>query len=237
MPENREEMIDLYLKLVGEQHAKNICDEIENDKSEIDNLEYPHALDVWFETFHKARYKKQRAQKRRNTFYKFSARIAAVLIITAIVLGVITYSVEAFRIDFLNFFVNENSNSLHIVSKKVTQGDELLDGYRDLYVLGFVPEGFVLEDVQGIEGHIFTSYVRGEQQIHFGQDKGEVDISLDNERHKISYGKLSNGNKTIIAASDEDNIIVWQNDAYTFIIDGDIDLETLKKMAESIIWK
>ena len=237
MPNHKDDMLDLYLKHIGEQHAYNINKELEKNKEAIENIDFPKELDEWFENFTKQRYRKQRIKKRMQTLYKSSARIAAVLVLIITILGVVTFSVEAFRIDFLNFFVTEKSNNLEIKSRRVVQGEDLLEDYEDLYVLGYVPEGFVLSDVEGIKEHLLITYINGNKRIDFMQHFSDIDISLDNERMKITYEELKGGEQAIFSQSADYNSIVWENDICTFVLSGEADIKTLKEMAESIIWK
>lgn len=237
MNKDREEIIDIFLKSIGEQHAKNVCDELESHAEEIEKIEYPKELDEWFEAFNKKRLRKRRYSRLWKKMPMLAGRVAAILLVTVIALGIVTFSVEAFRIEFLNFFISQDQRSVNIESRTTTEDNDALKNYSDLYILQYVPDGFHLEEITGIEGHWVMLYVNGEKTIDFLQHKGEYSISLDNERMKISYGELKNGEKAVFSESADYNSIVWENDAYNFILGGNMDMDTLKEMAENINWK
>lgn len=231
---SQEELMNSYLKLVGEEYAKIVSEEFD-EIAEVD--EYPENLDRWFSEYNKKNKNRQKRKKLATNSYKYMRRIVAVFVAVLIVSAVITLNVEALRIEFLTFFINENSDNIHIQTESIEQRETILDDYHELYVLGYIPEGFVIDNILDMELDVKLTYTYQDMRITFTQHKGEADINIDNERSNIKEYTLSNGEISILSKDNNYGSIVWENDTYTFIIYGNVDEKTIIKMAENIIWK
>ena len=231
---SQEALIDSYLKLVGEEYGKKVALEFDVIPETSD---YPESLDTWFNDFNKKIKNKIRRKKRKTNYYKYFSGIAAVFVAILIVSTVITLNVEALRVEVLNFFIEEDSESTHIRAGKMIPGDTLLDEYHGMYVLNYVPEGFILDDVMDFTINTRMTYLYQDRRIFFSQDKGEVDIQIDNERSVITEYILPTGESAILSDGDGYSAIIWENNVRTFMISGDVDKEMIIKMAESMSWK
>ena len=81
------------------------------------------------------------------------------------------------------------------------------------------------------------TYLYQEKRIVFIQQKGSLDTNIDNERMKVTPYKLENGENAILSESDDYTSIVWKNDTNTFIIEGNIDRDSIIMMVENVDYK
>lgn len=234
LKDSKEQLFDSYLKLVGDEYAKIISEEVDKEPMVSD---YPKSLDLWFESYNKRLKRKHNIKKFANKSYTYLRRIAAVFVVVVIVSTILVLNVEAVRIEFLNFFINEESNNIHIQSEIKTQEDLLLEDYHGLYLLGYVPEGYILKDILNINDNVTMTYLYQEKRIVFIQQKGSLDTNIDNERMKVTPYKLENGENAILSESDDYTSIVWKNDTNTFIIEGNIDRDSIIMMVENVDYK
>lgn len=233
--QSQDALMESYLKLVGEEYARSIGEEYDEIPEDID---YPKSLDQWFKAFNGKIKKINKAKKRKANSYKYFIRIAAAFVAVLIVSTVITLNVDALRVEVLNFFIEQDNRSMHIQAGRTAPGDAILEEHHGLYVLGYVPEGFVLEEVNNMDSFMVSmSYVYQDRYIRFSQEGGQVDIQIDNERSVITEYQLSSGENAIVSEWDGYSLILWENDRLTFMITGDIDGGSLIKMAESMVWK
>ena len=145
MSGNHKKILDEYLKIASDEYFKGI--EEENDKlmEEYKDTYYPKSLDTWFYDLMDQKEKKSKHKKQIKTLFSFARKSAAVFVGVLLIGLVVTLTVDAIRIEFLNLFVektnqyNEYSLSSDDLQKYVEQ-----DGLY--YYPRYIPEGYKLNE-------------------------------------------------------------------------------------------
>lgn len=160
-----------------------------------------------------------------NVKPKLSKNTIKFLLIAAILLAVATTAVAVPRTR--EYIVNKFSNYSEY---------EVLDRNKYYEVdsppkLNYIPDGFVLTDNEYIE-HV--EYADGNMKFTVTKHSLKGQIGFDTEEYP-SEEIMINGIKGVYYRADEDYAgIIFNNDRYTYSVDGNIDKEELVKIAQNI---
>jgi hypothetical protein len=145
--ERLEKLNEMFIYNIGYEHINNICEETDNLLKKYKDIEVPDNLNEWFIKYNKEVSKKEKRRESQKQFFKYSKRVAAVLVVLGITGSVLTMRVEAFRVLFFNIMI-ETSQKFSLVSQEQNNTsnfiDELPRDWSDYYYPTYLPEGYSL---------------------------------------------------------------------------------------------
>jgi hypothetical protein len=231
---SEEDMMEAYYKMIGEAHIDNIIEELEEDKNNIDKLIVPKSLDNWFESFERGRKKEVNRKKWMKRARKLSSRAAVFILVLIACMTVVTMSVEAFRIRFFNFFIEENENYTEIEKREDVSNQGVPDiEVENFFYLSYLPTGYSFESYTVVGDSIIIQYSSGEEIIIFNQSKGDANYQIDTEGADIRGIPVGEGSGKLLL-KDGRSILLWSFDEYSYYIKAHINEEEIIKMAENL---
>lgn len=106
----------------------------------------------------------------------------------------------------------------------------------DVFLPQYIPEGYIVDEVQMFDKFISASYIAEEKYIIFVQDEySNFSMSIDNEDYIIKEAKI-NGNEGYLLLNKDgyNNICLFYENNYCYTISGPLDEYELKKIAKSV---
>lgn len=231
---SEDDMMKTYYKMIGEAHVENIVEELSSKENEVDQVIVPKSLDKWFDSFDKKRKQMANRKKWMKRARKISSRVAVFLIILITCMTVVTMSVDAFRIRFFNFFVEEKGNYTEIEKREDESNQSIPDITQEIFFyLSYVPSGYSYKGHTIVGDIIIIQYSNKDETIIFNQSKGNANYQLDTEEAEIIEIPLE-GSSGQLVLKDGRCTLFWSIDDNSFYIKGLIDEEEIIKMAENL---
>lgn len=222
---NEQERLESMLDEIMKDAASAAAEDLGNQIPEPDE-------DVTFSAEHEAAMHKlfmaERKRLRRKKWVSYSKRAACIILVLAILSGITVFSVEAWRVKFLNFvFHTEEPNTDFNFSSPDTsfQNDEI--------TLGYIPEGFTLAEDHSTETSVELFFDTDEQYFSISINSIDSNFSIDTENGSIEHITV-NGVEAIFTSNHNINALVWHTQDYSFTILGNISKEDIIKIAENI---
>jgi|LSQX01.2.fsa_nt_gb hypothetical protein len=231
----QEKMMESFYRYISYRHSENVAKEFDEIRELAKDVEYPKELDDWFNDYLKKSKKAEMKRKRIDTMKRIASRVAIVAICLGFGLAVITASVDAFRIRFLNFLtdVTQRYTSLQV---------EEIKGKEDIFTINwsnyFLPEyvigGYSINRIQefGNNKMIFYQNSRGDE-IQFSQSPNSNNYQIDTENADTTE-IIINDTKGILVDKNGLITLLWYNTDNTFFLIGKTDKEEIVRMAESV---
>lgn len=196
-----------------------------------ENIEIP-SDEIIFSKEHEEKMKKLfRLEKRkedRKKNFKYAQRVACVFLAFVLVSGVTLFSVEAWRIKFLNFVLelNEPNTDFNFNDNGGTTYSD------DNVILHYVPMGFEMVQDSSTKTKIILHYESGEKYFSFSTDNKNANISIDTEDATIENLKI-NGCDAIYSSNKNINILMWYDEETIYFVMGNILKDEIIKIAEN----
>jgi len=231
---SEDNMMEAYYKMIGEAHVDNIIEELEKNKYDIDQMAVPKSLDNWFDSFERRRKKTFNRKKWIKRTRRLSSRAAVFLVILIACMTVVTMSVDAFRIRFFNFFIDEKDNYTEIEKREDVSNQGVPDiDVEDFFYLSYLPTGYSFESYTIVGDSIIIQYSSQGDNIIFNQSKGDTNYQLDTEDSDVREVPLGEGGGQLIFKDDR-IMLFWSVNEESFLIKGAISEHELIKMAENL---
>ena len=164
---------------------------------------------------------------RGDRYHRFTKNTARIILIAAILLAIATVTLAATV--GREFIVHKFSNFSTYSVVDETDVDDVND-----IVVGYIPEGFKLDNKIGEKSFINYTYSNNNDWISIYKTKIDSKIEIDTEYKNIEYLTI-NGFEVIYYNDNSDfNGIVWNNGYFIYRVQGNIYKDELIKIAESI---
>jgi hypothetical protein len=231
----QEQMMESFYRYVSYRHCENVAKEFDEIKDLAKDIEYPKELDDWFNDYLKKSKKAEMKMKRLNTIKRIVSRVAMVAIGLGIGLTMMTFSVETFRIRFLNFLTDVTQRYTSFQVEEIKDKEDTISiNWSNYYLPEYIIDGYSINRIQEFgENRIIYYQTNQGEEIQFSQSPNSSNYQIDTE----------NADKTEITINDTKGILVdkngiitllWYNTHNTFFLMGKTDKEEIVKMAESI---
>ena len=180
-------------------------------------------------------YKKGRKRRRNNQIFKTMAMTAAVLLLTFIFYPPIFGKVSAWFIKTFNLNINDKGEYTEFrLEPKNNQSIEEFEGY---YYPRYIPDKYEVNIKNNMEtiGTIIYSNKTDDSSITYSFSTLSAPLQLDTENCSKENILINDCMGLLYKKEDNSrNIIIYQNDEYKFVVSGNIDVDTLKEISESI---
>lgn len=173
--------------------------------------------------------------------HRINKHILFVAIITMVLTLVAAFSVNADRLKFLNYFMNINKTDTEfrsddkIYEEEYSIGENANETNNIKYevIANYIPDKFQEDSIEYTDSNYVITYKY--QDYYFSIVKSIVPDShgVDTENAKTKYIDI-NGNKAFLSSKPEVKILFWIKNNILYQLDGNIDEETLIKIAENI---
>jgi len=227
-------LMSAFYGYIGEHHVDNICDEIDSLKEEIDKIEIPETLDDWFDGYVKNARKKDNQKRINVKMRSISSKTAVILLVLFLSFVTLTFSVEAFRIQLYNLLFFDHDEYSNIKIEQEPAEDKTTIKWKHYYYPTYLPDGFYIENAKEIENVREIKFFNNSgEYILFVQTPNGTAFSLDTEGGEKKEVEVNN-RKAILAKKEGKNILIWNNDEFSFYLISNIEIENLIIIAESL---
>lgn len=161
---------------------------------------------------------------RNNKYHRMTRKTMRALIIAAIILSfaTTTFAIPSTREYIIKQFKDHFSYS-------VTDIDEI--GKTENLYIGYVPEGFEQTNQEISDIGILNEF--DNKELWFAVLKNTIDNEVNYDNNQQEIVSINNIDYIIVHMKDSKSII-WNDGIYTYSLTGNIDEETLLKIAENI---
>lgn len=188
--------------------------------------------EVIFSKEHEAKmeklFRQERNKEKRKKLYFYASRSAACFAVLAVVSSICIFSVQAWRARFLNFVMEVSETNT-----KLSFQEEEKEGSSDSYTLGYIPEGFSLEQQNRPQENTYLLYIKRDLYFSFSVGSISGTLRVDTE-DAVTKTLTVNGMEAFFSSKSDLNILVWHNNENVFDIIGNISEEEMIKIAENI---
>lgn len=205
--------------------AANSVVEKDEEMSDDENILFSKEHEDRMDRFFKAERRKASIKK----FIKYSKRAACVALACVAVLGISIFSVEAWRVRFLNFVLESNQpNTDYNFSE--TKGTTYSD---DNFILEYVPMGF--RATQASLTRKSATVVFESDSNYFFVEAHDINIDSNIDTEDATIEKMTmNGCEAILISNHNGNYLIWHDNIYAYCVIGDLSKEDTIKIAENM---
>lgn len=238
MDEHRKKSIrkqnELVLHELGRHYSEKLNDEADALAEKYKDLPIPESLDDWFKNYSNEQKKTAKRRKRNALVKKYASRAAAVLLGLILTSAIVTMSVEAFRVRFLNLFIesSEDHNRIDYIESEVSL--ELPEGWNGVYYPTYLPEGYNLLDAQASEHTKMVMFIDPDNELLiFTQNSNDMGMNIDSEKSDIEMVPI-NDNDGYLTNKDGMITISWTENGTVLTLEGTEEISAMIKIAEKI---
>lgn len=222
---------------IGYQHVQNTANQLDEISMKCKDIDYPKALDEWFENYLHTSLKQEKQKKRYAAFRRYSNRAAIFLLLIIAGIAVTTLKVEAFRVKFLNLFIEVNERYSQVKIKDINEDnvyESIPADWEEYYLPEYIPDYFEIYNIKtfGDSKMVYYKDSKG-NEIQFSQSPISDTFQIDTE-DGIMVNVQIEGNQGILVDKNGLLTLIWYDENSTFYIIGKIDKNDMIKMAESM---
>lgn len=174
-------------------------------------------------------FKNERRKYNLRRAYSVAGKVACILLVVVVAMSVAIYSVEAWRIKFLNFFYDKDAPNTVI---RFTETEH--NSYsNDMVDISYIPEGFGLKTDRSGINNLFLNFENDDDFFQVNINKTDLKSIINTEKGTLENIRI-NGFDGVYATSTKTNTLLWHSGIYTYRIFSNLGKDELIKIAESI---
>lgn len=204
-------------------------------ETEMKNQEQPENVEFSKEHLEKMErlFAAERKRQRIIRYRKYASRAAAVFVAGVFAAGVSVYSVEAWRVKFINFVLDRKPTHTEIRFSEQPLSNYTVNGIT----LNYIPKGFYLVGDYSKTGEYTELEFQNDEGRAWSFSCKKVSESLisayDTEDAEVTYFNYR-GFKAMKSIKDRIQILVWYNSEHKYDVLCDLGEEELMKIADNI---
>ena len=172
-------------------------------------------------------------------------RFILVAIITMTIVLAAAFSTGADRLKFLDYFMNisdistdftkspDSEKGVYYVDESIKESTEETTEYKYSIKLNYVPDGFILTDTTESKSNYDITYYNANKYFYISKSIVPGTMSIDTENAKTEYIDIK-GNEAFMSIKPNQIILIWVNNDILYKVYGNIDRETVIKIAENM---
>jgi len=172
-------------------------------------------------------FKKERRKYNLRRATAVTSKVACVLLAVVLVMSVAIYSVEAWRVKFLNFIVDTDAPDTEI---KFT--DNKQNSFEnDVVKLGYVPKGFEVEKNKFGKDNVFLKFRNGDKYFQLKMNTQSFNSAVNTEKGSAENITI-NGYEGVFVVNKNENVFLWHDGTYTYRLLSNLEKEELIAIAK-----
>ncbi|MBR0598331.1 DUF4367 domain-containing protein [Sinanaerobacter chloroacetimidivorans] len=230
-----------FLSYVGSCIEKEFVEEFDSIEKEMADVKIPEELEQRLRSVIRDFEKKDHTRKR-NLLLKRTAKICACILLALVLVGTaLVYNVDAIRLRIFDLLFHEEPEYIEITPIEVNSGEsaEIPKDWNPLWYPEYLPEGYILNSTSEFgrtKTFVFTD--ESGKMIRLDQisirDNG-TSIQVDNEAEE-SGDILIHDNQGHWWSRYGTTSLLWQQNGMVFTLSGELELNEIIKVAESIVY-
>ena len=227
----------LVMNDVAEEEGKLLYEESNQAKINSEDMPSEEVIDR-FTKLLDSHMKKAKKTNSNQKITRIMNRVAAALLVIIVFFSTAMVTVEAFRVQVLDFFINVETKytSLQLNNSDDTQNDgKLIVNWKNSYVPTYIPDGFEVSSASDSDSIKRIKFDSQDNEIIIYTDYNSSDsIAIDTEGASLVKTIDINGQEGTLAVKDSTITIAWKIYDHIFTIQGQINTDEAIKMAESV---
>ena len=175
-------------------------------------------------------FKKERRKYNLRRATAVAGRVACILLVVVAVMSVAIYSVEAWRVKFLNFIVDTDAPNTEIKFTDTKHSSFENDAMK----IGYIPEGFELEEDYSSKKNVFLTFSGEEKYFQLKRNNISFNTAVNTEEGDVENVSIR-GYEGIYVVNKNENVLLWHDGTYTYRILSNLEKDELIKIAKNII--
>lgn len=236
----KEKIFEALLEYAGSCHVENIVNEIQEQSKLDEQISFPPELDVKMRKFIAQYSRREKLRKVWENTQKIFPKVAVFVVVTFTCMTIFVMNVEALRLKALNFIVDETKKYTSIEIKEdldilENNSNTIPPDWEGLYAPTYIPEGFRIVEAQSLSKMNKIIYSNDNKQMIFFDHSRNINMNfrIDTENGETREIMI-NGFEGLLVEKGNWITIVWHNDDASFILKGQIGINELLKIAESV---
>ncbi len=227
----------VIINKVAESEGKLLLEEAEKLNNEHENLPSSECMKRFTKLLDSHLKKVKKTQKNHNAFGIISKSAVAIMAIIAI-LSTMALSVQAFRIQVLNFLISiePKYTSLQLNDADSQDKGELIVNWINEYAPTYMPDGYKVDSfsyTDAIRKIIFNNAVDNSTIVYTEYNSTNT-IAVDTENASLIENVKVNDQDGTISIKDSITSIAWTMDNHLFVFQGEMSRDEAIKMAEGV---
>ncbi|WMJ77478.1 MULTISPECIES: DUF4367 domain-containing protein [unclassified Sedimentibacter] len=177
--------------------------------------------------------KKEKRKQKQKLIKKLALKAAVLIAVVVVGFAVAFNTVEAFKINVLNFIM-EQKEKFSLISLSENNNTDVPAELNEKYYPHYLPEGYEIKSTFINDSGVEISYINKNNEIinycYFDKD---AKTGIDTE-NRTETSVFINGLNGSIFSKNGHSTLVFKFDEYIFIIEGYIEQEEIIKIAKSI---
>lgn len=235
-----EGMFRLVMNNVAEKEGKMLFDENEALKTDPESIPSQENIKR-FSQLLDSHLKKAKRKHNAPRFSKMINRAAVAALAIIIIFSTAVVTVQAFRIQVLNFLINIESKYTSYQLSGNDENDnnkaELSVSWTNAYVPTYVPENYEITSISSsdsLKKIIFTNKKDKSLYIIYSEYSSSNSIAVDTENATLVEKVKINGKDGTLSVKDTIVTVAWIIDEHLFTIQGSLNTDEAVKLAESV---
>ena len=176
-----------------------------------------------------ALFQQERNKLLHKKIIRWTRKVAIVLLVFISISTIAIFSVQAWRIRFLNFVLETRPRFTDI-----TFTDKKGDTYAtDDVTLGYIPEGFSLEKSELSDQRIRLSFTNNQKHFILYVYKNKGSMSLDTANAQIKKLQI-NGSEATFSYKPTVSFLLWTNNDYLNLLESNLEEKEMVKIADNL---
>lgn len=225
---------ELNLYELGRHYSERLNAEADDITEKYSELPEPKALEEWFNKYTKELERGTRQRKLRSVGKKYVTRAAAIFLVLLLTSAVVTFSVEAFRIKFLNLFIESEND--HNTVDFIESGENIQhpSDWKDYYYPTWLPDGYTLIDAQS-NGASKVAILMNKKNVLliFTQNMNDLGLNIDNKDLDVEIVPINESDGYMVEKDDIISI-TWSESGMIFSLEGAEEINVMIKISEKI---
>lgn len=227
----REERMEAYIGLALDELVESFPSELKDEKELCADGVELHQFSEGFEK----KMQKLCAKRRRYEWFHRHKRVLRGMVASIVILlfvgGVTIASVDAIRVPIMNFFLNLGNSSSEF-SPAQSEALPVSDSFR-MYYPTYIPDEYVVIDSFESDIRYSVTYQKDEYTSFVLSFSFENSTAFfDSENSAVEEIEIKNS-PAIVSTRENQTIVVWQGNGFTYTISGVIDKDECIKILSS----
>ena len=237
--EYEDRLFKLIMNHAAEKNGKLVDQDIEQLNGDPENL--PSQADIKrFSRLLDIHLKKMENSQKKHRRPRLISRIAVALMVIMVVFCGMMLTVQAFRVQVLNFLISiePKYTSLQLIDNDAGQSNgELIVNWTNAYVPTYIPDGYEVSNFsysESIKKIIFTRKDDDNAFIIYTEFGSMNSVAIDTEGASLTETISINGHNATLSVKNSVTSVAWSMDNHLYTIQGQISQDEAVKMAEGI---
>ena len=221
-----------YSEAKGEEYLKE-NEEVKNDSHYAPTPETTERFIKMINGFFRERKLQWLAAKS----LKILNKAGIVFIVLTVAFALAFFTVEAFRVEVLNFLLTSEKEFTSVQLEKIEPGNNITANFRNAYMPSYIPAGYWLVNEIDMGDSKTIEYANDEGKfIRFSESNHTGIINIDTEDADIVKSIKINESEGIFVSKNDKVTVSWTYDNRIFVISAQISEKEIVQIAESVVF-